>query len=183
MDKPTYHAAPTTLSIRDARFRVERKRYRTHGIIVATTLWDDKKFTRTDLTELYHHRWRVELSTRDIKQPLAMDFLRGKTPEMGYREIGCHPGAYNLVRRVIAPARVRKRSPRQNSVTAARGRLNAFRSTLSSGAGASWDVKVVALLHAVGGHRVGQRPGRCEPREVKRRPKVYKRMTKPRAIR
>jgi Transposase DDE domain len=184
MDKPTYHATPKTLTIREVRFRVERKGYRTHEIIVATTLLDDKKVTRAELAELYHHRWRVELSIRDIKQTLGMDRLRGKTPEMMRREIWCHLWAYNLVRQVIAQAaRVRKRSPRQISVTGARDLLNEFRSTLSDGSGAAWDVKVAALLHAVGGHRVGQRPGRCEPREVKRRPKDYKRMTKPRATR
>jgi hypothetical protein len=184
MDKATYHAAPKALTVREVRFRVDRPGYRTREMVVATTLSDAAAYTREDLAELYHHRWRVELSIRDIKQTLAMDVLRGKTPEMLRREIWCHLLAYNLVRQVIAQAaRARGRCPRQISVTGARDLLNAFRSSLSSGAGASWDTQVAALLHAVGGHRVGRRPGRCEPREVKRRPKVYKRMTKPRAIR
>lgn len=184
MDKPTYHATPKALTIREVRFRVERKGYRTSEIIVAITFLDDKKYTRMDLAELYHHRWRVELSIRDIKQTLGMDLLRGKTPEMMRREVWCHLWAYNLVRQVITQAaRVRNRSPRQISVTGARDLLNAFRSTLSSGSGASGNVTVAAVLHAMGGHRVGRRPGRCEPREVKRRPKGYKRMTKPRATR
>ncbi len=37
------------------------------------------------------------------------------------------------------------------------------------------------LLKAVAAHRVGTRPGRSEPRAVKRRPKVYPRLTVPRA--
>jgi hypothetical protein len=182
MDKPTYHATPKTLSVREVRFRVDRPGYRTQEIIVATTLRDATKYTREDIAELYHYRWRVELSIRDIKQTLGMDVLRGKTPEMLRREIWCHLLAYNLVRQVIArAARVRTRSPRQVSVAGAKQMLDAFRSVLSIGDGAGWDRNVAALLHAVGGRRVGMRPVRCEPREVKRRPKVYPRMTRPRA--
>jgi len=59
----------------------------------------------------------------------------------------------------------------------------AFRMTLATGDGASRDRQVAALRHAVGGRRVGTRAGRCEPREVKRRPKMYPLMTRPRATR
>lgn len=36
------------------------------------------------------------------------------------------------------------------------------------------------LLTAIGGHRVGHRPGRVEPRAIKRRPKPHKILTIPR---
>ncbi|MDY3563049.1 IS4 family transposase [Gemmata sp. JC673] len=184
MDKPAYHATPKMRTVREVRFRVDRPGYRTRGVVVATTLTDPTAHTREDLAELYHHRWRVELSIRDIKQTLAMDVLRGKTPEMLRREIWCHLLAYNLVRHVIAQAaRAPNRCPRQISMTGARDLLNAFRESLSTNAGAVWDKKVAALLHAVGGRRVGRRPGRCEPRQVKRRPKSDWWMTKPRAER
>jgi hypothetical protein len=183
MDKPTYHATPKALTIREVRFRVDRPGYRTREVVVATTLSDAAAYTREEVAELYHHRWRVELSIRDIKQTLGMDVLRGKTPEMLRREIWCHLLAYNLVRQVIArAARVRERSPRQISMAGAKQMMDAFRATLSVGEGEAWCQKVAALLRAVGSRRVGMRPGRCEPREVKRRPKVYARMTRPRAI-
>lgn len=183
MDKPTYHATPKTLTVREVRFRVERPGYRTRAVVVATTLADAAAYTREDIAELYHHRWRVELSIRDIKQTLAMDVLRGKTPEMLRREIWCHLLAYNLVRQVIAQAaRVRARSPRQISVAGAKQMLDAFRLRLATGGDTAWDRDVAALLDAVGGRRVGTRPDRCEPREVKRRPKVYPLMTRPRRI-
>ena len=182
MDKPTYHATPKTLSVREVRFRVDRPGYRTREIVVATTLSDATTYTRGDVAELYHHRWRVELSIRDIKQTLGMDVLRGKTPEMLRREIWGHLLVYNLVRQVIAQAAcVTTRSPRQISVAGAKQLLDAFRAALAVGAGASWDRQVAALLRGIGGRRVGNRPDRCEPREVKRRPKVYARMTRPRA--
>jgi hypothetical protein len=37
-----------------------------------------------------------------------------------------------------------------------------------------------ALLSAIATHTVGDRPDRCEPRVKKRRPKPYRKMTKPR---
>lgn len=184
MDKPTYHATPKVLTIREVRFRIDRPGYRTREVVVATTLSDATRYAREDLAELYHHRWRAELSIRDIKQTLGMDVLRGKTPEMLRREIWCHLWAYNRVRQVIAQAaRARNRSPRQISVAGAKQMLNAFQMTLAVGEGELWDSTVAALLHAVAGRRVGQRPGRCEPREVKRRPKVYPLLRKPRATR
>ena len=124
MDKPTCHATPKTLTIRAVRFRVDRAGYRTREIVVATTLADAAGYTREDIAELYHHRWRVERSIRDIKQTLGMDVLRGKTPEMLGREIWCHLLAYNLVRQVIAQAAVaRTRSPRQISLAGAKQML------------------------------------------------------------
>ena len=59
--------------------------------------------------------------------------------------------------------------------------VNAFRWLLALGANDGGRL-VRALLRAVVTHRVGNRPGRVEPREVKRRQKV-KLMTKPRAQR
>jgi hypothetical protein len=184
MDKPMSHATPKTLTVREVRFRVDRPGYRTREIVVATTLSDATADTRADLAELYHHRWRVELSIRDIKQTLGMDVLRGKTPEMLRREIWAHLLAYNLVRQVIAQsARERDVSPRRISFAGAQQTLEAFRVTLQIGGGESWVKTVEALLWAIGGHRVGERPDRCEPREVKRRPKSYPRLTRPRATR
>jgi hypothetical protein len=184
MDHPTYHATPKTLTVREVRFRVDRPGYRTREIVVATTLSDTTAYTRDDLAELYHHRWRVELSIRDIKQTLGMEVLRGKTPEMLRREIWAHLLAYNLVRQVIAQAaRERDVSPRRISFAGAQQTLDAFRVALQFGGGESWVRKVEALLWAIGGHPVGGRLGRCEPREVKRRPKSYRRLTRPRATR
>lgn len=181
MDKETYRAVPKTLSIREVRFRVDRRGFRSRVIIVATTLLDPDQYSKDDLAELYHHRWRVELDIRDIKQTLKMDVLRGKTPEMLQREIWTHLLAYNLIRQVMAQAaRQKGLSPRQISFAGAKQTLDAFRVVLQSSEGEIWRCLVKALRMAVAGHRVGRREGRCEPRQVKRRPKVYGMMTKPR---
>jgi hypothetical protein len=181
MDKEAYHDTPKTMEIREIRFRVDRRGYRSREIIVATTLLDPERYSKEDIAELYGHRWRVELKIRDIKQTLEMDLLRGKTPEMMRREIWAHLLAYNLVRLVMAQAALRKGvSPRGVSFAGAKQTLDAFRVALQAGEGEPWQSRVMAMLTAIAGHRVGRRPGRCEPRQVKRRPKVYPMMTKPR---
>lgn len=181
MDKPTYRAVPKSMKIRELRFRVDRRGYRTREILVATTLVDAQQYRKGDLAELYHQRWRVELDIRDIKQTLKMDVPRGQTPEMLRREIWAHLPAYNLARQVMAQAASQKGlSPRHISFAGAKQTMDAFRVALQTGCGDVWRSLVKAMLRAIGGHRVGRREGRCEPRQVKRRPKVYPMMTKPR---
>ena len=182
MDKQTYQAMPETLQVRELRFSVQQKGYRVRQVIVATTLLDARRYSKDDLAQLYHHRWRVELDIRDIKQTLKMDVLRGKTPEMLRREIWAHLLAYNLVRQVMAQAaRQKGLSPRQISFAGAKQTLDAFRVALQASDGELWQCLVKAMLVAIAGHQVGKRPGRCEPRQVKRRPKTLPMMTKPRA--
>jgi hypothetical protein len=169
------------MKVREIRFRVSQRGYRTREIIVATTLLDAKQYSKDDIAELYHQRWRVELDIRDIKQTLKMDILRGKTPEMLRREIWAHLLAYNLIRQVMAQAaRQKGLSPRQISFAGAKQTLDAFRVALQASAGELWRCLVKAMLTAIAGHRVGQREGRCEPRQVKRRPKTLPMMTSPR---
>ncbi|OWK40884.1 transposase [Fimbriiglobus ruber] len=128
--------------------------------------------------DLYHHRWRLELNIRDLKQALGMAHLRGHTPEMMRREIWAHLLAYNVIRQVIAQAaQVRECSPRQIRFAGAKQALEALRVGLQVGEGDLWGRHVEALLRAIGGHRIGTRPGRSDPWAVKRRPKIYARMT------
>ena len=48
--------------------------------------------------------------------------------------------------------------------------------------GAAHDDKLYGLFVLIAQQQVGHRPGRIEPRAVKRRPKPYPLLTKPRAI-
>ena len=110
-----------------------------------------------------------------------MDILSCKTPEM-VREVWAHLLAYNLVRQAMAQAaRVGRLRPRQLSFAGAVQTLNALRWALLLGDPHRQGELVRAVLLAISSHRVGDRPGRCEPRKVKRRPKGYPRLMKPRA--
>jgi Transposase DDE domain len=182
MDEDTYARLPDTLTVREVRFVVSAPGARSREVIVATTLTDAQTYPKADIAELYHKRWHVELDIRSIKQTLKMDQLSCKTPAMARKEVWAHLLAYNLVRKAMAEAAWANRTtPRQLSFAGAVQTLNAFRWALLLCGGERQAELVRAVLLAIGTHRVGDRPGRCEPRKVKRRPKGYPWMTKPRA--
>ena len=110
-----------------------------------------------------------------------MEHLVCKTPAMVRKELWAHLLGYNLVRKVLVQAAaLRGWSPRQLSFAGALQTLEAFRWLLLCSAAAVRGAVCRALLVASGSHAVGDRPGRCEPRRVKRRPKQYRRLTQPR---
>ena len=135
-----------------------------------------------DIADLYHQRWHAELDIRAIKQTLKMDQLSCKTPALVVRELWVHLLGYNLVRQVIAQAAQQHGlCPRQLRFAGAVQTLEAFRWLLLGTLAERRSVVLAAVLLALASHRVGKRPGRCEPRCVKRRPKSYPLLTKPRA--
>jgi DDE family transposase len=182
LDEATYQALPATLTVRELRVRVSVPGYRTKDVTVVTTLVDAAAYAKDDIADLYRTRWHVELDLRAIKTHLRMDILRCKTPAMVRKEIWAHFLAYNLTRRVLAAAAAAEGvCPRDLSFLGAVQTLNEFRWLLVT-AGA--DVRggyVRVLWVAVASHRVGDRPERCEPRAVKRRPKPLRYLTEPRA--
>lgn len=182
MDEETYSRLPDSLEVREVRATVDNPGYRSKEIIIATTLLDATHYSRGDIADLYHKRWHVELDIRSIKQTLKMDVLSCKTPEMLRKEIWVHLLAYNLVRQVMAQsARQGKCEPRQLSFAGAVQTLGAFRWALLLAEKEQYGILAGALLLAVGTHRVGKRPGRCEPRKVKRRPSSLGKLMHPRS--
>lgn len=182
MDQATYDRMPLSIELREVEVHVNQPGFRTASFVVVTTLRDAETYTRDDIAELYHYRWLAELDIRAIKDTMGMDILRSKTPGMVRREMWTCLLAYNLIRRtMMQSARESGQSPRQLSFTAA----------LQSIA-ASWLVIVVlddptaahlteVALKNLAGHTIGDRPGRVEPRAVKRRPKPHALLTQPRA--
>jgi hypothetical protein len=183
MDPDTYAALPEELPVRELRVDVDRPGYRTRRLVVATTLSDAATYPRADIAELYHERWQVELDLRSLKQTLHLDVLTCRTPAMVRRELWTHLLAYNLVRQALAEAaQAGQVRPRALSFAGAQQTLAAFRWLLLLAAPGPWREQIVASVRAaLATHRVGQRPGRVEPRAVKRRPKEYDRLMKPRA--
>ena len=183
MEEESYRGLPDFLEVREVHVVVKRRGYRVKELVVATTLTDVERYTSADIADLYHQRWHVELDIRSIKQTLKMDVLSCKTPEMVRREVWAHLLAYNVVRRVLAQAALAGEvTPRQLSFAGAVQTVNAFRWLLVMGSVEDSKRFVRVLLLAVATHAVGNRPGRLEPREVKRRRK-QKLMTRPRAQR
>jgi len=112
-----------------------------------------------------------------------MDVLRCKTPEMVRKEIWAHLLAYNLLRTVMAVAAAESGiEPRQVSFKGAKQAVTAFAPKIEAAPPEGRAALIGALLRAVSYHRVGDRPGRWEPRARKRRPKPGYRLMQPRAV-
>jgi len=181
MEHQVYDRMPASIEVREVNVRVSEPGVRTESFVVVTTLTDATAYAKDDIAELYHFRWQAELDIRAIKIGMGMDVLRCKTPEMVRKEMWTCLLAYNLIRQtMLQSAQEARMMPRALSFTAAMQSI-----------AASWMVIVLSdddmamlLIEAasvsLAGHVVGKRPGRVEPRAVKRRPKPHDLLTKPR---
>lgn len=182
LDEATYQSLPPYLTVREILVYVSEPGRRTRRLIVATTLLDQSRYTRQAVEELYAARWQVELDIRSLKKHLHLGALRCQSPAMLAKEIWGNVLAYNLVRKVGCQAAcVQGIGPRQISFTACRQGLNAglkerVRSSASEG-----ERLGRALLERLGQERVGNRPGRVEPRAKKGGSKGYPQLKEPRA--
>lgn len=182
MDKEAYAAVPKTLTVREVRFTVDNRGYRSREIIVATTLLDNKQHRSKDIADLYHQRWHAELDIRSIKQTLGMDMIHCKTPAMSRKALWAHLLGYNLVRQAMAEAALANGlAPRQISFAGAVQILEAFRWLLIAGADSERQKICRIVFKAIASHIVGNRPGRVEPRRLKRRYDRYRYLRIPRS--
>ena len=171
MSQDEYDRAPSTLKVRE---------FKAGGKIMVTTFLCAKNTSKAVLKALYRSRWNVELDLRNIKTTLGMETLRCKTPEMAIKELWIYLLAYNLIRLLMAQAALlADQIPRQLS----------FKHTIQiwvawqQHGGATHDaVSINALLVLIAEPRVDLRPGRVVPRAVKRRPKPFPLLTKPRQV-
>lgn len=183
LDPQTYAALPATLTVREVAIRVKKPGRRCQRLVLVTTLLKPRAVPRAALGAVYRQRWHGELDVRSIKEALQMGELRCKTPAMVHKEIWVHLLAYNLIRGVMAQAAERHAlKPRQLSFTGAMQTLNAFREGLRTTAGSGVGEWYERLWQALASHRVGERPGRVEPRAKKRRKKNYPLLTEPREV-
>lgn len=178
MTADVFAALPEQLLLREVRIRVAQRGFRTKSLVVVTTLLDADEFPPQDIAELYRQRWQAELHLRSLKVVLQVDHLRCKTPERVRNELWMHLVAYNLIRRVMATAALTNGvCPWTISFKGTLQTLHQFLPLLAAVPATTW---VATLLTAIATHTVGNRLDRCEPRLVKRRPKPYKFLTKPR---
>src|SRR5271166_1001328 len=182
MSVTEYDAVPKTLTVREVRVRVAEPGFRVETLVVVTTLLDGDVYTKEDIGDLYRQRWQVELDIRSLKIGLQMDHLRCLTPFMIEKEVWANVLSYNLVRKVAAQAALlHKHHPREISFTATKQAVEASWQALSVASEAAQVALGEYLLKEVSKQRVGDRPNRCEPRAVKRRPKKQKLLRLPRA--
>ena len=135
-----------------------------------------------EIAVAYLRRWRLELCLDDLKTTLGLDALRCKTPAMVQRELLALLIAHNLVRAVMAEAaHAQVVSLERLSFT---GTLDALRSfcgaSAQAGRPAQRRLLWAEMLRIIAADPVPLRPNRWEPRVVKRRPKPYPKLDRPR---
>ena len=168
MSPEDYAALPEEITVRELRYRVETPGFRVSEVTLVTTLLEAAIYPAADLAELYFRRWQVEVNLKHIKITMKMDVLHCKTVEGVLKELAVFALVYNLVRAVmVRSAQVQGVAPERISL------IDTIR-WLIGVEGNGDDVSVLAVNPS--------RPGRVEPRVVKRRPKQYHRMTKPRSV-
>jgi hypothetical protein len=166
LDQGQFQSLPETLVVRETRCRIRRRGFRVAEVTLVTTLLDATRYSVEDLATLYLHRWSVETNFRHLKTTMGLEVLRCQTVEGVLKELTVFAIAYNLVRLVMFEAAQRQRVPvtRISFVDALRWLAHATPTT--------------PLRNLVVNPF---RPGRVDPRAVKRRPKEYDRLNRPRA--
>jgi hypothetical protein len=174
-----WRALPRELPVRLVRFVVHPRGFRAHAVVVATSLLDERAFPDAAIAQLYARRWQVELHYRQIKTNLSLDVLRGLSPHIVERELWMHAIAYNLIRALLLEAAVSHDVPiEQLSFKGALDAVHAW--TASSFLRRAPRKARLQLLTRIAHDRVPVRPGRQEPRALKRRHKNYQFLTRPR---
>jgi Transposase DDE domain len=177
-----YRKYPESMLMRQVAVDARGRNNRAEQFHVVTTLLD-ASIDGGQIGNLYERRWDGEVDIRSIKATMKMDILRCKTPEMVHKEVWAHLLAYNLLRTVMAVAASESNvEPRAISFKGAKQTLTAFAPKLEGACPEQRAGLVDAMLKAVAYHRVGDRPGRWEPRARKRRPKPGARLTQPRRV-
>lgn len=166
MSERDYARLPDTLTLRELRYRVTRPGYRTRQVTLVTTLTDPRKGSKEELAQLYQTRWQIETNLRHLKQTMRMDVLRSRTTDGVAKELWMFLIVYNQVRLLMLDAAQRQ--------GVAVDRIS-FIDTLDALRHHGPPITATLTL-TVNPHR----PGRHEPRVVKRRKDRYSYMTQPR---
>lgn len=173
---------PEQLNVRVLRFKLCRRGYRPESVTLVTTLLDAEKYPTQEVALLYARRWKIELWFRDIKTSMGMEVLRCKSPAMLHKELEMFLIGYNFIRCLMVQAGVSNDLPldrmsfkgtvdsvRQFSLAIAQARSKKKQNQL-----------ITELLEVIARDEVPDRPGRREPRAVKRRPKPFQLLNRPR---
>jgi hypothetical protein len=171
--KEEWEALPTTLTVRMIRCKVSGRK---SELTLVTTLLDSEVYPAAEIVKLYKLRWECELDIRSIKSVMGMSWLSCHTPEMLERELMVYILAYNVIRVTMCDAaKIGGHLPRELSFKSAKD------SWLLFGQGEREPNNYAWLLWSIADAPLRKRPGRNEPRKIKRRSGKYERLKMPRA--
>jgi hypothetical protein len=166
MNAEEFANLPGTIRVREIKLRIREAGCRVREVTLVTTLLEAQRYPAQEIGGLYRQRWQVEVDLRDLKITLGLDVLKGHKVETVKKEVLVYALTYNLVRLVMCKAAKSQRvHPSHISF------IDALRWLQPSKPDAPLPGLVVNPV----------RPGRIEPRCLKRRPKEYPLMKEPRS--
>ena len=137
--------------------------------VLVTTLLSPRHSPKAESNKLYRSRWYIELDLHNLKSTLGVEVLICKTPDIATKELWVYLLAHNLIRLLMTQSALLGDCLR---------RQLSFKHTLQIwGAWPQYHdesdgEQITSLLFLIAEQRVGDRPGRIEPRTVKRRSKT-----------
>lgn len=178
--KEEWLALPDLLTLRQIKVTIDEPGMRSASYYLITTLTDATRYGAAELADLYRQRWDVELFFRDIKTTMGMDVLRCRTPDLVKKEILMYFIAYNAIRRlIVGAANTVECAPRRISFKASIQALRQWEPQFHRQAASESERQrlLESLYEAIGARQITARPGRREPRCLKRRPKPFALLT------
>ncbi len=104
LPRETWEDLPELLRVRELRYCITRRGFRTREVTLVTTLLDPQRYPKKAISQLYGLRWQVETNLRHLKTTMKMDVLRCQTAEGIFRELAVFGIVYNAVRLVMIHA-------------------------------------------------------------------------------
>ena len=169
MSLTQFNRLPSSIQVRIVRYTIGRKGYRTRHVAIATTLLDERTWPDSAIAELYGHRWNIETCFDHLKTTMRMNVLKCQSVAGIQRELLVYLLVYNLIRLAMLHS-----AAEQNLHVNRISFVDAMR----------W---LAARLQGLTGTRKllsnPERPGRRQPRAIRRRMKEYDLLTEPRHAR
>jgi hypothetical protein len=172
---------PPRLLVRfvQATVRVRGKR---QGIWLVTSLLDAQEYPAAEIVQLYGRRWRIETAFEQLKIRLSADVLRSHSPDGIRKEFAARCIALNLVHAILLEAAsVHHVDPMRISFAHALRAIVIFSAALACEPLLRLPQIYRALISEIAHHLVPERPGRIEPRAVRRERKHYPALKEARA--
>jgi hypothetical protein len=177
-------ALPAEVTVRVVRGRVVRQGFRVREVTVITTLLDPALYPADEVLGAYLRRWQLEMCLDDLKTTLHLEMLRGRSPQAVQQEALARMIAHNLVRWTMTQA-ARAHGVELDRISF-KGTLDAVRQfshALSRARSRRQRARLWAeLLRTLAADLVPPRPGRREPRAIKRKKNKYPRLNRPRHL-
>lgn len=184
LPSPVWALLPKEITVRTVRGSCHVKGFRVRRVTLVTTLLDPAQYPAREILQAYLQRWRLEMCLDDLKTTLQLDMLRSRSPQMLHKEIYAHLIAHNLIRCTMAQAATEHGVPLER--ISFKGSLDAVRQFTQAMSQARTGKKRSELwnklLETLARDLVPERPGRREPRAVKRVKNKYPRLSCPRHL-